>query len=82
MAWDLFTNAIPAFRYNKKCPETIGTFFIFNSIWAKRVTFLNFYLEAKTVTCSITGDSDNNSGAFAIKAFAISPPKCACLPSS
>ncbi len=37
MAWDLSTMVIPAIHYNKKCPETIGTFFVFISIGARLV---------------------------------------------
>lgn len=43
MAWALSTNHFPAFHYNKKCPEKIGTFFISATIWAKLVIVMNFY---------------------------------------
>ena len=38
MAWALFVNHFPAIHYNKKCPKTIGTFFIFITIGAKKQT--------------------------------------------
>ena len=37
MAWALSAMVLPAIHYNKKCPETIGTFFVSIAIGARLV---------------------------------------------
>jgi hypothetical protein len=42
VARDLSVMVIPAFRYNKKCFQTMKAFFIFTSIRASEVSILIF----------------------------------------